>query len=178
MVGIVVLATVVGLAIVWASNVDAATHWAATGGVLTGAAVLLGLVGFPLALWQLDAVRAEQGRTADEEQRVADRLAQRADVLAALREDMTAGWDLRQRLFDQGLAEAVIRDYRRWVDGASAHIQTGTDEVEIKAFADAGSGLPPPDEIRAKVNHIRDNLIPKVVAGYWDTPHGPIVLPP
>ena len=132
---------------------DATLRWTAITAVLTAAALLVAVIGLPLAVYQLvaldrDLVRPNQLRT-------------------RLVEYRRVGQAIRSR-FGLDSYDDVARDVRSWADGVSAFIESELgDDTEAFDFVGVGMGQKPHEEIERKLDYMRDRLIPKAIEGYW-----------
>jgi hypothetical protein len=60
-------------------------------------------------------------------------------------------------------------NFEQWVEGGADLIKRATDETEERFFRLAGVDAQPRDQLDAKLAYIRNDLMPRVRAGYWAT---------
>jgi hypothetical protein len=141
-----------GVAVTWAAQIrDPATRWTAIAAVLAGAGLLVGVPALGLAILQLSDV-----------DRRLRQLTEAGEREIAIHEQMGQGTKLLSRPWDQA-------SFDDWALGSAELIESLTDAAERRLFEFAGT----PEEkqkqqlLHEKILHIRDNLLPKVRAGYW-----------
>jgi len=139
----------------WGGYSSAATRWTAVASVFAGAALFLALVGLPIAFRQLFALERDLAR-----------LSVRTDLQGTLTAIRISGYDLRARM-NIGVSPQLDSEFKDWCRNVTAYIERNTDKAEADDFRQAGAGGPPNHELDQKLAYIRDNLIAKVMAGWW-----------
>ncbi len=92
----------------------------------------------------------------------------------------SVAWERLEPLMHEGsnllgsLWDPNPRPGRNWIDEAggwvtrtATEIGRQTDATEMELFNSAGKGAGPEDQIRAKVEYMRDKIQPKAREGYW-----------
>lgn len=135
-------------------NASPATKWTAVGALFAGAALIVAAVGLPLAVTQLFTLEREVNRASG-----------LVDKLKPLRRD---GLALREQLRTGEIADSGP-EVKEWVERVVNYLLTDLgDDVEADTFKQEGKRQGPGyNEITAKLAWLRDNLLPKVMAGYW-----------
>jgi hypothetical protein len=128
------------------------TAWAA---ILAAATVVTALLGLPFALYQLATVRRDLNR-----------ITRASDFERGLDAFLLEGVDLWDRFHHTDNPD-MRAEFAGWVEVVAQYIrrQTG-NEVEEKLFRLDAQSLQPRDQLERKILHLRDNLIPRVRAGY------------
>jgi hypothetical protein len=142
---------------------DPTLRWTVIAAVLAGAGLLIGLLGLPLAVTQLVTLRRSLTRSVELQEK--------------LKQHRLRGYTLSRRLSGpearDGEALTTIREEcAAWVEAVATFIQTQLDdEAEEHYFHLQGHDQPTPDQVlgdlEAKLLYVRDNLWPKVRAGFW-----------
>jgi hypothetical protein len=136
---------------------DSAHRWVAWAGILAGTTVVVALLGLPVALYQLATVRRDLNR-----------VTRATEFEKVLNANLLEGVELLPRLDRDADGEAAILELGGWVEAVAQYIREETgSEVEEQLFRLEAQNRPPPDELRGKILHLRDSLIPKVRAGYF-----------
>jgi hypothetical protein len=132
---------------------DRALKWTAIAGVFGGAAVLAAAIGVPIALTQLFALERDLSRS--------NHLVERLKSFRL--EGLALNKQLRAGNIPWGAA-----DVNHWIDGVASFLVTDVkDEAEEETFRQEGQTTPGWQEIAAKLAWLRNDLLPKVRAGYW-----------
>lgn len=131
---------------------DPTLRWTAIGAVLAGAALLVAAIGLPLALYQLVALDRDLGRPKE----LRDRLIQYR----------RSGQIIRSHLL-QWEGEKWHDDRKHWIEDLARFLIAELGDDEADDFRHTGGSFGPTDELDAKFQYIRDDLLPKVIAGYW-----------
>ena len=113
------------------------------------------MLGLPVALYQLATVRRDLNRVT--------RASEFEQGLGAF---LLEGVDLLDR-FHRGDSPEMRTEFAGWVEVVAQYIrrQTG-NEVEEKLFRLDARSLRPRDQLEKKILHLRDDLMPRVRAGY------------
>jgi hypothetical protein len=139
----------------------------AVGGTLGGALIVgaftLALMTAIAPLRQRDEARAKLGAVEDERHIAA---MQPDPIVSALTAVMHEGSEFLER-FERGEAEDFMTEAHDWAWRARDEIEALTDPTEPALFAQAGRHKDPDEQIRAKIEYIRDKLQPKAREGYW-----------
>jgi hypothetical protein len=151
---IAVLTVVVGVVLTDGYR-DSLHRWTAWAAILAGATVVIAVLGLPVALYQLATVRGDLNRVTR-----ASEFEQGLDAF------LLEGVDLWSR-FQVADSPEMRTEFAGWVEVVAQYIrqQTG-NEVEEKLFRLDAQSLPPRDQVEKKILHLRDDLIPRVRAGY------------
>jgi hypothetical protein len=133
--------------------------WTVIAAVLTGAALLVGLIGLPFAIYQLFSLDRDLTRPM-----------KLGEELKAFR---LTGSQLQFRLHhpdtdDQAARDTLADEFAQWVEDVATFIRTELDdEAEEHAFRFAGDKKSPKDQLDAKLLYIRNDIWPKVREAYW-----------
>jgi hypothetical protein len=134
---------------------DAPLRWTAVAAVLTGAALLVAVIGLPLAIYQLVALDR-------------DLVTRRTELRTKVNDFRQAGQKVLDGFSQPGDYSEKILPVKEWGKQVTAFIQTDlADDAEAEDFRREGSESAPEHEVRAKLNYLRDKLLPKVIAGFW-----------
>jgi hypothetical protein len=129
------------------------TAWAVS---LAGGTLAVAILGLPVALYQLATVRRDL-----------ERVTRASEFELGLNDLMLPGVDLLERFHpqdDRDIRAAVAG----WAEVIAQYIREKTaNEIEEKLFRLEGQDLEPRRQLERKILYLRDNLIPKVRAGYW-----------
>jgi hypothetical protein len=143
--------------VVWTSYPkDPATRWTAVAAIVAGVALFVAVIGLPLALLQLATVQEDL-----------DRLTTATDMEKRLRDYLIDGSRLAREFLKISDNELRAQLYE-WIEQVARVIRVNTDEVEDNLFRLAGDGYEPVDELRSKIAFVRNDLMPKIRAGYWE----------
>jgi len=146
---------------------DAATRWTAIGAVLAGAALVIALLGLPVAISQLFAVKRDLDQItgiSDVERELIGKIEEGA-IIALSMHDMEEG-----HLLDFVSRGLTVGTYPDWVENVEQFIRRNgghAGPAEQYLFELAGRGEPARQELETKLVYLRDNVLPKVRAGYW-----------
>lgn len=128
--------------------------------MLTAAALLVAVVGLPIALYQLVALDRD--------------IARPHDLIQALNQFRIEASPWVQLFYahanTQGGYLAVapkVREFEAWIERVALFIRENMDEAEVQSFLNAGVPKQPVHVLEDKLSYIRDQLIPKVREGYW-----------
>jgi hypothetical protein len=132
---------------------DATLRWTVIAAVLTGSALIVGVIGLPFALYQLFELDRDLSRRPKELRKKLDEFRLGGTKLAA-----------RYHGASPALDEEFDAEFESWVDLVATFIRTQLDEAEEQTFLLEGKTG---NELGEKLTYIRDKLIPKVIAGYW-----------
>jgi hypothetical protein len=157
---VVLICTAIGAAIVTQNYSNPGVEWTALAGVLAAAAFVVAVIGLPVGLAQLRTV-----------ERDVSHLTAAGDLEQELNQCILVGQQIDARIAAAGdsaleLAAGLL-DLDFWVDKTAELIKTKTIESEANFFRAAGVGERPRTALDRKIRYIRDDLIPKVRAGYW-----------
>ena len=160
----------VTLGVVVTAQIKAAgTRWAAVGAVLAGGALYIATFGLPLAIQQLVAVErdlARLTRASETEDQLLEHMRRGTALALQWREPHPEGvaGDLLFQI-EEGLV--TVPTYEDWIRDGAALIRETTDVTEERFFLLAGADAQPRDQLDAKLAYIRNDLMPKVRAGFW-----------
>jgi hypothetical protein len=146
---------------------DTATRWTAIGAVLVGAALLIALFGLPVAISQLFAVKRDLDLItgiSNVERELIGHIEEGA-LIALSMHDLEEGHLLD--FVSQGLS---VGTYPDWVEKVGEFIRTNgghAGPAEQYLFQLAGRGKLAHEELEIRLAYLRDNVLPKVRAGYW-----------
>ena len=154
---------------VWTEYSDPALRWTAVGGVLAGGAFLTAIVGVPAAVYQLFTVEQEVARftTVTEAEKKLLRQLDRGLVVAELVHAGPDGGNLLDYAVDTLQDEDAPTDFHGWVDQTASVIAEIADETEVRLFRFTARQVQPADQVGPKISYLRNDLWPKVRAGYW-----------
>ena len=135
---------------------DATLRWTAIAAVLTAAALLVAVIGLPLALYQLVALDRDLTRPTELRTRVNEYRRSGQGILNRRYEPVTKG------------PHPDPSDLKRWIDDVATFITEDLgDDAEAEDFRREGLGRTFGEELTRKLEYLRDKLLPKVIAGYW-----------
>jgi hypothetical protein len=160
------LAVAVGVGVwqVWESYHDLGTRWTAAGAVAAGGAFVAAVIGVPIALSQLFAVERDVARltkAGDAEKKLLEQV--RLGTFLAMRLHATSGQEAQPTAEE---APRGVPDFASWVDQATSVIRQIADDNEGRMFHLAGAAAQPRDQLDAKLAYMRNDLWPKVRAGF------------
>ena len=166
--GIIVI-VVAAVSRVWTEYSDPALRWTAVGGALAGGAFLTAILGVPAAVYQLLTVEQEVARftTVTEAEKKLLRQLDRGLVVAELVHAGPDGGSLLDYAVETLQDEDAPTDFQDWVDQTAGVIAEIADETEVRLFRFTARRVQPADQIGPKISYLRNDLWPKVRAGYW-----------
>jgi hypothetical protein len=155
LIGLPAVLLVVTTALVWHvadTFHPASLRWTVIAAVLTAAAFLVAVLGVPIAVFQL----------IDLDRRLTRPNAQ----MKALNQFRIEASPWVQTLH-QSQGAVGHEQYGSWVERVAMYVHEHMDAAEEATFRNAGYPGQPVDQLRGKLEYIRNDLIPKVRAGYW-----------
>lgn len=149
-----------GLVAILTNGYHDSTHrWTAVATIFAGSALAVAVIGLPFAVYQLMQINRGLTRRSELRKKVTEHRLAGRKVLANIRNH-----PVTSEIYGQLSGEAA-----EWADAVAKFLRDELrDEAEEADFRQCGEDSEPIPQLEAKLNWLRNDLLPKIVAGgYW-----------